>query len=105
MIDQQLFEQFQYIGRDIFDAGLTSSHGGNLSMRVGDRIIIKRRGAQFRRLKPEDFVETQLYKKDSGLTRAQHRTDRASRDLLTDLGPGGRSLPSADCSGAELVPG
>ena len=64
MIDQRLYEQFRDIGRDIFDAGLTSSHGGNLSMRVGDRIIIKRRGAQFRRLKPEDFVETQLYKKD-----------------------------------------
>ena len=70
MIDERLFEQFRYIGRDIFDAGLTSSHGGNLSVRVGDRIIIKRRGAQFRRLKPEDFVETRLYEKDSGLMRA-----------------------------------
>ena len=53
MIDQRLYKQFHDIGRDIFDAGLTSSHGGNLSMRVGDRIIIKRRGAQFRRLVPE----------------------------------------------------
>ncbi len=70
MIDERLFEQFRYIGRDIFDAGLTSSHGGNMSVRVGDRIIIKRRGAQFRRLKPEDFVETRLYEKDSGLMRA-----------------------------------
>jgi len=70
MIDKRLFEQFQYIGRDIFDAGLTSSHGGNMSVRVGDRIIIKRRGAQFRRLVPEDFVETKLYSKDSGLMRA-----------------------------------
>jgi L-fuculose-phosphate aldolase len=70
MIDQRLYEQFRYIGRDIFDAGLTSSHGGNMSVRVGDRIIIKRRGAQFRRLVPEDFVETHLYKKDSGLMRA-----------------------------------
>ena len=70
MIDERLFEQFRYIGRDIFDAGLTSSHGGNMSVRVGDRIIIKRRGAQFRRLVPEDFVETKLYEKDSGLMRA-----------------------------------
>jgi len=70
MLDQRLFKQFCEIGRDIFDAGLTSSHGGNMSVRVGDRIIIKRRGAQFRRLVPEDFIETQLYKKDSGLMRA-----------------------------------
>jgi L-fuculose-phosphate aldolase len=70
MIDQRLFEQFRDIGRDIFDAGLTSSHGGNMSVRLGDRIIIKRRGAQFRRLVPEDFIETKLYEKDSGLMRA-----------------------------------
>ena len=70
MIEDRLYEKFRYIGRDIFDAGLTSSHGGNMSMRVGDRIIIKRRGAQFRRLKPEDFVETRLFEKDSGIVRA-----------------------------------
>jgi len=70
MIDKKLFKEFRYIGRDIFDAGLTSSHGGNMSVRVGNRIIIKRRGAQFRRLVPEDFIETKLYKKDSGVMRA-----------------------------------
>jgi len=70
MIDQRLYEQFRDIGRDIFDADLTSSHGGNLSMRVGDRIIIKRRGAQLGRLKPHDFVKTVLYGEDSGVTRA-----------------------------------
>jgi L-fuculose-phosphate aldolase len=41
-----------------------------MSVRVGSRIIIKRRGAQLGRLKPEDFVETSLYHKDSGLMRA-----------------------------------
>src|SRR5574342_262719 len=70
MIDQRLFEEFRDIGRDIFVSGLTSSHGGNMSVRVGDRIIIKRRGAQLGRLKPEDFVQTHLHKKDSGIVRA-----------------------------------
>lgn len=69
-MDQRLYEQFRDIGRDIFVSGLTSSHGGNMSVRVGDRIIIKRRGAQLGRLKPEDFVQTHLYKKDSGIVRA-----------------------------------
>ena len=42
MIDQRLYEEFRDIGRDIFVTGLTSSHGGNMSVRVGDKIIIKR---------------------------------------------------------------
>jgi L-fuculose-phosphate aldolase len=70
MIDQRLYEDFRDIGRDIYVGGLTSSHGGNMSVRVGDRVIIKRRGAQLGRLKPADFVETSLFKKDSGLIRA-----------------------------------
>ncbi len=70
MIDQRLYEQFRDIGRDIYVGQLTSSHGGNISVRVGSRVIIKRRGAQLGRLKPEDFVETSLYHTDSGITRA-----------------------------------
>jgi L-fuculose-phosphate aldolase len=70
VIDQRLYEEFRDIGRDIYVGGLTSSHGGNMSVRVGDRIIIKRRGAQLGRLKLEDFIETSLYHKDSGLMRA-----------------------------------
>lgn len=70
MIDQRLYEEFRYIGRDIFVTGLTSSHGGNMSVRVGDKIIIKRRGAQFGQLKPTDFVVTSFQGKDSGIMRA-----------------------------------
>ena len=40
MVDQRLYEEFRDIGRDIFVTGLTSSHGGNMSVRVGDKIII-----------------------------------------------------------------
>ena len=70
MIDERLFEEFRYIGRDILLTGLTSSHGGNMSVRVGNKIIIKRRGAQLGQLKITDFVETSLYGRDSGITRA-----------------------------------
>jgi len=67
MMDERLFEQFRDIGRDIYLGGLTSSHGGNLSVRLGDQIVIKRRGAQLGRLRPSDFVTTSLHKKDSGV--------------------------------------
>lgn len=70
MIDERLYEEFRDIGRDIFVTGLTSSHGGNMSVRAGDKIIIKRRGAQFGRLKRTDFVETSYKGKDSGIVRA-----------------------------------
>lgn len=70
MIDQRLYEEFRDVGRDIYVGGMTSTHGGNLSVRVGNKIIIKRRGAQLGRLKLSDFVATVLYGEDSGVTRA-----------------------------------
>jgi len=79
MIDERIYEQFKEIGRDLYDAGMISSHGGNLSVRLGDRVVIKRRGAMLGRLKPHDLVETRLDKNDSGVTLAStellaHRT-------------------------------
>ena len=79
MIDERIFEQFREIGRDLYEAGMISSHGGNLSVRLGDRVIIKRRGAQLGRLKPHDLIETGLDKNDSGVALAStellaHRT-------------------------------
>ena len=43
MIDERLYEEFRTIGRDIFVTGLTSSHGGNMSVRAGDKIIMDER--------------------------------------------------------------
>jgi len=40
-----ILSQFQTVGRDLFSQGLVSSHGGNLSIRLGDRLIITRRGS------------------------------------------------------------
>ncbi len=46
------------IGRIAFEAGLTDTHGGNISMRVGNYILIKRSGKMLGYLKEEDFVLT-----------------------------------------------
>jgi L-fuculose-phosphate aldolase len=58
------------IGRDLYAADMVSSHGGNISIRLGDRIIIKRRGAMLGNLKPHDLIETGLDKNDSGVALA-----------------------------------
>ena len=60
-----MLEEFQRIGRDLFLSGLVTSHGGNMSVRLGDRLIITRRGSQLGQLTNEDLVETGLYEDDS----------------------------------------
>ena len=109
MIDQRLYEEFRDIGRDIFVTGLTSSHGGNMSVRVGDRIIIKRRGAQFGRLKISDFVETKLYGKDSGITRAStelivHRAIYENTSALAVIHSHPRTAITLSLSRDEIIP-
>ena len=46
------------IGKIAFEAGLTDTHGGNISMRIGEYILIKRSGKMLGYLKEEDFVLT-----------------------------------------------
>lgn len=70
MLDERIFEMFQAIGRDLYLAGMISSHGGNISVRLGDRVVIKRRGAMLGQLKPHDLIETGLDKNDSGVALA-----------------------------------
>ena len=38
MVDERIYEQFRMIGRDMYTSGMISSHGGNISMRVGERV-------------------------------------------------------------------
>jgi len=65
-----MLEEFAKIGRDIFQEGMVSSHGGNLSVRVGDRILITRRGSMLGELKAGDVVETGVDKDDWGIALA-----------------------------------
>ena len=56
-----MFEEFSWVGRDLYASGAVSSHGGNLSVRLGDdRILITRTGSMIGRLTPEDLIETTL---------------------------------------------
>lgn len=59
-----ILSQFQSVGRDLFTLGLVSSSAGNLSIRLGDRIIITRRGCRFSSLQESDLIETGISKND-----------------------------------------
>ena len=59
-----ILAQFQSVGHDLFGRGLNSSHSGNLSIRLGDRIIITRRGCRLGCLQESDLIETGLSKND-----------------------------------------
>jgi L-fuculose-phosphate aldolase len=56
--------QFQNVGRSLFARGLVSSQSGNLSIRMGDRLIITRRGSNLGSLQEKDLIETGINKND-----------------------------------------
>src|SRR5512134_3567935 len=109
MIDERIFQQFVEVGRDLYDGNMISSHGGNLSMRLGDRIIIKRRGAQLGRLKMHDLIETGLEKNDSGVALAStellvHRAIYLATPALAICHCHPRTAVAFSLSRDELVP-
>jgi L-fuculose-phosphate aldolase len=56
-----MFEQFAWVGGDLYASGAVSSHGGNLSVRLDDeRMLITRTGSMIGRLTEDDLVETTL---------------------------------------------
>jgi L-fuculose-phosphate aldolase len=69
-----ILSQFQTVGRDLFTQGLVSSNTGNLSIRLGTRIIITRRGSRLGSLEENDLIET-------GLTKNDRATPLASEEL------------------------
>lgn len=60
MIKEEIFSVFRDIGRDIFLRGLISSHAGNMSVRVGAKILITKRASMLGRLKEGDVIEVDL---------------------------------------------
>jgi len=109
MIDERIYQQFCEVGRDLYEGGMISSHGGNISVRLGDRVIIKRRGAQLGRLKPHDLIETRLDKNDSGVALASsellaHRTIYMQTPALAIVHCHPRTAIAFSLSRDEIVP-
>jgi L-fuculose-phosphate aldolase len=74
-----ILTQFQSIGRTLFDRGLVSSHSGNMSIRMGERMVITRRGSMLGNLEEHDLVETGISRNDRStpLASSEMRTHRA----------------------------
>jgi len=66
--------QFQKIGQALFQRGMVSSQTGNLSIRMGDRLIITRRGCNVGAIQEQDLIET-------GINRNDRATPLASVEL------------------------
>jgi L-fuculose-phosphate aldolase len=66
VVDESIFEVFDVVGKHLVSHNLNTSHSGNISIRSGGKIIIKRRSAMLGNLKPEDLVVCDLYEEDSG---------------------------------------
>lgn len=62
-----MYEDIKQVGRDLFLQNAVSSHGGNISIRIGDRILITRRGSMIHHLTDADIIETGIYEDDSGI--------------------------------------
>ncbi len=109
MVDPRIYEMFHDIGRDLYTANMISSHGGNLSIRLGDRVIIKRRGAMLGNLKPHDLIETGIEKNDSGVALAStellvHRAIYMNTPALAVVHCHPRTAIAFSLSRDELVP-
>jgi L-fuculose-phosphate aldolase len=109
MIDERIYEMFHEIGRDLYAQNMISSHGGNLSIRLGDRVIIKRRGAMLGALKPHDLIETRIDKNDSGVALAStellvHRTIYQKTPALAVVHCHPRTAIAFSLSRDEIVP-
>jgi L-fuculose-phosphate aldolase len=57
-----LLSQFRTIGNNLFTRGMVASQSGNLSIRMGDNLIITRRGCQLENISENDLIETGIYK-------------------------------------------
>jgi L-fuculose-phosphate aldolase len=66
----RLVEEVGGIGRILFEAGLNNTHSGNLSIRLGDRVLITRRGSMLGCLTEADLIDVGLREDDSGIALA-----------------------------------
>jgi len=104
-----ILSQFQNIGRDLFTRGLVSSSSGNLSIRLGDRIIITRRGSNLGCLEEHDLIETGLSKNDRNTPLASvelpvHRTIYQMTPALAIVHAHSPHAVALSLTGTEIIP-
>ena len=106
---ERLAAEFARIGRILFQGGLNNSHSGNLSVRLGDKLVITRRGAMLGGLSPDDLVPGGLKRDDSGIALAStevkvHRAIYLSTSALAVVHTHPRSATALSLNGDSIVP-
>ena len=66
VVDESIYKIFDKVGKHLVNNGYNTSHSGNISIRSGGKIIIKRRAGMLGELELEDLVECSLFEEDSG---------------------------------------
>lgn len=69
-----MLSQFQAIGQGLFAQGLVSAQGGNLSVKMGEHLVITHRGSPLGSIQQGDLVET-------GINKNNRATPLASTEL------------------------
>ncbi|MFO7773860.1 MAG: aldolase [Dehalococcoidia bacterium] len=69
-----MLSQFQTVGRALFTQGLVCSQGGNLSIKLGEHLVITHRGSTLGSIQEPDLVET-------GIDKNNRVTPLASKEL------------------------
>jgi len=105
----RLVSEFADVGRILFEAGLNNSHSGNMSVRLGDRIVITRRGSMLAALKPDDLVVVGLSTDDSGIALAStevnvHRAIYTATSALAVVHTHPRSATALSFAMDSIVP-
>jgi len=69
-----MLSQFQMVGQALFTQGLVSPQGGNLSIKLGEHLVITHRGSLLGAIQKGDLVET-------GISKNNRATPLASKEL------------------------
>ncbi len=60
-----MLNEISKFGKKLVERGYVTSHGGNISVRQGDKILITRRGCMLDEIGKDDLIETDLEGTDS----------------------------------------
>ena len=93
MIDEATLRSFQRVGKELCMRNLNTSHSGNISMRTGGRVIIKKRAAMLYWLEAEDLISVSLDEDDSACLLASTELDVHRRNLSAHRCDGSYSCP------------
>ena len=106
---KRLVAEFARVGRVMFEGGLNNSHSGNMSVRLGDKVVITRRGAMLGELTADDLVDVGLAEDDSGIALAStevkvHRAVYAATSHLAIVHSHPRTATALSMDRDFLVP-